>query len=145
MILLPISNLPEENTQFLENPWHREICQMTLDHYQRVGYAPPWIGYMVMQDGEIVGTGGFKGRPINGSVEIAYGTEEAHQKKGVGTAICSELVLIAQHADPGLEITACTLPENNFSTRILEKNRFEFVGTIQDPEDGEVWKWVYKG
>jgi hypothetical protein len=42
-------------------------------------------------------------------------------------------------------ITARTLPEENHSTKILRKNSFTFVGSVMDPEDGEVWEWMYNG
>jgi RimJ/RimL family protein N-acetyltransferase len=145
MKLVPILNSPEENHELLAHPWAGEMVEMTLAFYQKIGFRQPWIGYLAMQDGEVVGTGGFKGAPSAGSVELAYATRDEFRKKGIGTAICKELVGLAIQADPDLEIMACTLPEHNFSTRILEKNHFEFAGTIIDPEDGEVWKWVYRG
>jgi hypothetical protein len=43
-----------------------------------------------------------------------------------------------------VKITARTLPQRNFSTKILEKNEFEFAGIVNDPEDGDVWEWVYQ-
>ncbi len=35
------------------------------------------------------------------------------------------------------------IEENNFSTRILQKNGFIFSATVNDPEDGDVWEWIY--
>jgi len=46
--------------------------------------------------------------------------------------------------DRSVRITARTLPEKNYSTRILEKNNFVLLGFVTDPEDGEVWEWEYK-
>ena len=63
----------------------------------------------------------------------------------MGTRICRKLVEIGLAADPSVKIIARTLPEANFSTRILEKNDFIFIGMVNDPEDGEVWEWEYKG
>lgn len=144
MELLPIFRLVEENPQFMADPSAAPICQMMEDYYQKIGFNPPWIGYFSFENGELTGTGGFKGPPVNGTVEIAYGTFEPFRQKGVGAGICRELVLLALKTDPDVRITARTLPENNFSTKILEKNGFEFSGTVQDPEDGEVWEWVFK-
>ena len=144
MELLPIFRRVEENPQFMTNPSAAAICLMMEDYYQKIGFNPPWIGYFSLENGELTGTGGFKGRPVNGAVEIAYGTFEPFRQKGVGSCICRELVLIALKADASLSITARTLPESNFSTKILEKSGFEISGTVQDPDDGEVWEWVYK-
>jgi hypothetical protein len=53
------------------------------------------------------------------------------------------LVELSRETDPSIKITARTLPEKNFSARILEKNNFIFVGRVCDPDDGEVWEWVF--
>jgi [ribosomal protein S5]-alanine N-acetyltransferase len=117
---------------------------MTIDFYKKVGFAPPWICYYVAKDGNIVGSAGIKGKPVNGTIEIAYGTVEQYRRQGIGTEICRLLVGLSLKTDPDVRITARTLPQNNFSTRILEKNNFEFIGIVDDPEDGEVWEWLYK-
>jgi RimJ/RimL family protein N-acetyltransferase len=145
MKLIPIKERLEENIKFNRNPLCQEILQMTIDFYGKVGFTPPWIGYFAEENGELVGTGGFKGRPVNGTVEIAYGTFEKYRNQGIGTRICRKLVELSLKRDPYIRIKARTLPEKNFSTRILEKNNFIFNGTTDDPEDGEVWEWVFEG
>jgi RimJ/RimL family protein N-acetyltransferase len=117
---------------------------MSVDFYKRVGFEPPWICYYASEDGEPVGNAAYKGPPKDGMVEIAYGTFEDLRGRGIGTRICSELVKVALEADPSVRITARTLPEPNHSTRILEKNGFKLLGTVDDPEDGEVWEWEYQ-
>jgi RimJ/RimL family protein N-acetyltransferase len=144
MELLPIKEKAEENEEFINNPLCGESIYMTLNFYKKVGFVPPWIGYYAKQDGDLVGAAGFKGPPINGMVEIAYGVFEKHQKQGVGTAICKQLVELSLKTDSSVKITARTLPEKNYSTRILEKNDFFFNGIVNDPEDGDVWEWVFK-
>jgi len=143
MKLIPIKGGADHFLDLSNAPMFFEIVKMTFDFYKRVGFTEPWIGYFAKKNGDFVGTGGFKGKPVNGTIEIAYGTFDAFQNKGVGSEICRLLVEIAQSTDPTLKITARTLPEENFSTKILKKNRFIFSGTVQDPEDGEVWEWVY--
>ena len=144
MKLLPIKKNLEENSAFAHNPLCTESLNMCIEFYKRIGYSPPWICYYAEEDGELVGSGAFKGRPVNNTVEIAYGTFENHQKKGIGTSICKQLVELSLATDPGVRITARTLPENSFSTRILEKNSFILLGIVNDPEDGNVWEWEYK-
>jgi ribosomal-protein-alanine N-acetyltransferase len=143
MELLPIQETLDQNEQFVNNPYCRETLHMTIDFYKKVGFTPPWIGYYVAQEGNIVGSAGFKGKPLNNTIEIAYGTLENYRNQGIGTEICKLLVDLSLRTDPAIRITARTLPTKNFSTRILEKNSFEFIGTVEDPEDGEVWEWVY--
>lgn len=141
MEILPIT---EKNSEFIDNPLCREILFMTLDFYKITGFVPPWIGYFVRENGDLVGSGAFKGQPINGIVEIAYGTFEKYRNQGIGAAICNALVNLSLQTDPTVKIRARTLPEKNFSTRILQKNNFHLLGTVIDLEDGEVWEWEYK-
>ena len=143
MDLIAIQEHIEDNKEFIDNPLCQEGIYMTIDFFKRVGYKEPWIGYIAMQNGDVVGSGAFKGPPKNGIVEIAYGTFEPFRQKGIGTEICKLLVELSLKTDPSVTITARTLPQNNFSTRILQKNGFIFSGRVNDPEDGDVWEWVY--
>ena len=142
--LIAIGPTLDDNTEFSTNPLSREILEMTIGFFNKVGYVPPWIGYFVKQDDELVGSAAFKGPPANGAVEIAYGTWEPYRQKGIGSSICRLLVDLALKADTAIRITARTLPEENFSTRILRKNGFNLVGIVIDPEDGEVWEWEFE-
>ena len=144
MRLIPIQERFEENERFTKNPLCRQTIEVTIDFYKKVGFVPPWIGYYVEENSNLVGSAGFKGPPVNGTVEIAYGTFDEYRKQGIGTAICKKLVELSIKTDPSIKITATTFQKENFSTRILEKNNFVCVGTVNDVEDGEVWQWVYK-
>lgn len=143
MELIAINETFEENADFASNPLYNEMIQTTMDFYKKVGFVPPWIGYLVKQNTEVIGAAGFKGAPQNGTVEIAYGTFDPYKQKGFGTAICKLLVDLSLKTDPSVKITARTFSEENFSTRILVKNNFSCIGTVYDPEDGEVWEWLY--
>jgi len=143
MELIPINEKLEDNEEFVNNPLCQESLYMTIDFFKRVGYKAPWISYYAHEGGKLLGCAAFKGAPQDGSVEIAYGTFEPYRRKGVGTEICKLLVELSLKTDPRVTITARTLPETNFSTRILEKNGFVFSGVVNDPEDGEVWEWVF--
>ena len=144
MELIPVKETLSQNGEFISNPLCLESIYITIDFYKKVGFIQPWIGYYARQNGVLVGVAGFKGQPINGIVEIAYGTFEKYRKQGIGTSICKQLVDLSLETDPSIKITARTLPEKNFSTRILEKNNFTLLGSVNDPEDGEVWEWVFK-
>ena len=144
MTLLPIKQTLEENEAFANNPLCKESLAMCIDFYKRVGFTPPWICYYVEENDELVGSAAFKEQPIYNTVEISYGTMENHRQKGIGTRICKQLVELSLATDPSVRITARTLPEKNYSTRILERNNFILLGFLTDPEDGEVWEWEYK-
>jgi [ribosomal protein S5]-alanine N-acetyltransferase len=143
MRLIPVKEHAEENPEFIADPRCQESVYMSIDFYKRVGFDPPWICYYAYLDDQLVGCAGYKGKPIGGRVEIAYGTFEICRNQGIGTKICRELVELSLETDPSVIITARTLPENNYSTRILRKNGFLFSGVVLDPEDGEVWEWIY--
>jgi ribosomal-protein-alanine N-acetyltransferase len=144
MDFLPIKRTLEENKEFAANPDCDETLQACIDFYKRVGYNPPWICYYAQKDGVLVGSAAFKGQPVDNKVEIAYGVFPQFRKKGVGSEICKGLVEMGLKASPKVQITARTLPEKNYSTRILFKNSFYFNKTVIDPEDGEVWEWEYR-
>jgi RimJ/RimL family protein N-acetyltransferase len=142
--LIPVLEFVEENSLFTNNPLCRDSIYMSIDFYKKVGFTPPWICYYVTENKDLVGCAGFKGKPVDGTVEIAYGTFEKCRNQGIGAKICKTLVNLSLATDSSIRITARTLPENNYSTRILRKNNFYFLGNVFDPEDGEVWEWEYK-
>jgi ribosomal-protein-alanine N-acetyltransferase len=144
MKLLPIQKLLEDNPDFISHPDCKESLQLSIAFYKKKGYFPPWIGYYVQQDGKLIGSAGFKGAPQDGQVLISYGTFPQFQNQGLGTRICQELVRLALEADPTLKVRARTLPEKNYSTKILRKNGFELFGTSWDEEEGQVWEWEYR-
>ena len=119
----------------------RSACEMSAVWYPKVGYMPPWIGYLSVLEGSVVGGGGFKEPPQDGRVEIAYFTAPGFEGRGHATETARVLVTIARETDPALLIAAQTLPEENASTRILRKLGFRLQGSVQHPQDGEVWEW----
>ena len=44
------------------------------DLYRRVGFTPPWVSYVAVNDDRAVGGGAFVGPPRDNRVEIAYFT-----------------------------------------------------------------------
>jgi RimJ/RimL family protein N-acetyltransferase len=122
----------------------RSACEMSAVWYPRVGYVPPWIGYLSIIEGSVVGGGGFKEPPQDGRVEIAYFTAPEFEGRGHATQTARALIAIAQQADPALLIAAQTLPEENASTTILRKLGFRLHGSVQHPEDGEIWEWRFE-
>ena len=144
MELLPIKEHLHENEQFAANPDCNDSLGMCIDFYKRAGYNPPWICYYVQLDGQVVAAAAFKGKPVDNKIEIAYGTFPQHQNKGVGTKIADTLVKLALKTDPLVRVTAQTLKEENYSTKILRKNNFVIIGTAIDEDEGEVWEWEYQ-
>jgi len=118
-----------------------EVVEAMTRLYRAVGYEPPWIGYLAIENGTCAGTCGFKSPPQNNRVEIAYFTFPGHESRGVATRMASELIRLALEKMPAATVAAQTLPEENASTSVLKKLRFRLVGTVEHPEDGLVWEW----
>ncbi len=89
----------------------------------------------------MVGVCSFKSSPQDGAVEIAYFTFPEHEGRGVGAQMAATLVEIARREPGWRELMAHTQPQANPSTRILERLGLARAGTIEDPEDGAVWRW----
>ena len=108
----------------------------------------PWADWWALADDDSIigesirGLGGFKAPPdANGVVEIGYGAFPLCEGQGVATAIAAGLMAIAREAGAQMVI-AHTLMAENASTTVLRRNGFAFVGTVVEPEDGEVWRWL---
>jgi RimJ/RimL family protein N-acetyltransferase len=119
----------------------REVLRATAGMYQTLGFEEPWIGYLALSDGLVVGTCGFKGPPTDGRVEIAYYTFPGFEGRGFATAMAARLVAVAQEHESRPTVAAQTLPHRDASHGVLEKLGFQHVDTIQHPEDGTVWEW----
>ena len=122
-------------------PAARDVLDGTVNLYQTTGFKPPWIGYLADRDGDVVGACAFKAPPENGSVEIAYMSFPEFEGRGIATEMARQLVEIARQAQPGLTVTAQTLPQENASTAILRRQGFTLEGEIEHPEDGRLWQW----
>ena len=145
MELVPVKEHLEENKVFTDDPACRDSVAMLVDFYKRIGFNPPWICYCAQLEGQLVGCAGYKGKPVDNRIEIAYGVFPEYMNKGIGTRIAKTLVDLARETERSLTITARTLAEESFSTRILRKNHFKFTGAVVDEEDGELWEWKYDG
>lgn len=122
-------------------PVASEVLQAAAALYEAVGFEEPWICYLAMADGVVVGTCGFKGPPSDGRVEIAYFTFPDFEGRGIATAMAAQLLAIVKAHQPQPMAVAQTLPQRDASHRILEKLGFRHTETIQHPEDGTVWEW----
>jgi ribosomal-protein-alanine N-acetyltransferase len=119
----------------------RGVLKSVADLYETAGFVPPWICYLAVTNGRIVGTCGFTAAPNQGRVEIAYFTFPDYEGKGVATQMARQLILMARQADGSVALTAQTLPNRNPSHRVLEKLGFTCIGSLEHPEDGTVLQW----
>jgi RimJ/RimL family protein N-acetyltransferase len=119
----------------------QQVNTQMIDFYAGAGFHEPWIAYVSMHEGEVVGGGAFKSSPYNGQVEIAYYTLPEFENQGMATATAQALIDLAIQADEELKIVAQTLPEKNASNHLLQKLGFTFYDVVEHPEDGIVWEW----
>jgi RimJ/RimL family protein N-acetyltransferase len=93
--------------------------------------------YIILPEGDsrkAIGNVGFKGMPdTTGTVEIGYSIMESHQRNGYAPEAVAVIVDWA-FSQPGVKrVIAETLPELVASQRVLEKNRFQFIGEGSEP------------
>ncbi|MGL6074866.1 MAG: GNAT family N-acetyltransferase [Fimbriiglobus sp.] len=95
-----------------------------------------------LREGVPVGVVAFKGPPDNsGTVEIAYGIDEEHQRQGYATEAATALVAYALANRRVFRVRAHTKADNPASIRVLERCGFAPLGEVMDPEDGLVLRW----
>ena len=141
---IPILTDRQQMAPYLNDEFVRMVIDTYEVFYPKVGYYPPWIGYLAIYDGTVVGVGGYKGPPVKRTVEIAYGSIPKYEGQGVSTQTCRYLTRLALTHAPDIRVIARTLMSESASTSILRKNGFVYVGIVDDPEDGDVWEWEFK-
>jgi len=139
---------PEEVRAGIEIMDAADKAQLSADWLRRLQASnspDPWVhGFSMVQldTGITVGQCGFKGPPdADGMVEIAYGVASDHERKGYATEAARALVAYALSIDQVKLVRAHTLPASSASKRVLAKCGFQFVGEINDPDDGLVWRF----
>jgi len=124
-------------------PLNDEASQRwTLDMLAHDPDAAGWLlWYFVLDESgvarQLIGNGGFKGKPHNGVCEIGYSVLPAHQQRGYATEAAAALVAWAfTHAEVE-RVIAETLPELTASIRVMDKCGMQFIGE-GNPEQAEV-------
>ncbi len=121
--------------------------EVSPDWVARVRMTPPgdvWALSFGVADGATGGEVGvctFKGPPdADGVVEVAYGIDADHQRKGYASEATAALVAFA--FGRGVRVVrGHTKPDNVASIRVLEKCGFRPLGLVIDPDDGEVLRF----
>jgi RimJ/RimL family protein N-acetyltransferase len=140
LVMCDDAGQPMEALGALSDPL-KDSCQQTAQLFRRIGYRPPWVGYVAFAGSTGVGGGAFIGAPRERRVEIAYFTLPEHERNGYATATARSLLSIAREADPTVTVIAKTLPEENASTHILRRHGFQFAGDTHDDDVGLAWLW----
>lgn len=89
----------------------------------------------------LVGWGGFKGPPRDGTVELGYEIAESCRRRGYATAAARAMVAEAFADERVTAVIAHTLPERNPSNHLLERLGFTFDGEVRD---GDELTWRFR-
>lgn len=109
---------------------------------QRPEEADWWMYFFVDETlPAVVGSGGFKGAPVEGSVEIGYEVAPRFRGRNYATRAAELLVRRAFEAADVQVVAAHTLAQDGPSARVLAKVGFTRTATVEDPEVGAVWRW----
>jgi len=117
----------------------------TLERLQMNPKSTQWWTYLCIDEGSntLIGSGGYKGPPDNGMVEIGYGIAPEWRNRGYATEFACALLRHAFDTGDISRIQAHTMAEENASVHVLKKCGFTRVATLLENEEGAIWKWLY--
>jgi RimJ/RimL family protein N-acetyltransferase len=88
-----------------------------------------WLWYFIdARERALIGQGGFKGPPQDGTIEVGYSIVEAFQRRGFATEAVGALIEWA-FAQTGVDrVVAHTYRHLHASIRVMEKNGLIYLG-----------------
>jgi RimJ/RimL family protein N-acetyltransferase len=100
----------------------------------------PWsASWLILVDGRVAGTIGFKGAPVNHELEVGYGVVPSLQGRGAATQALGQLLELIKD----YPVTAETASWNVASQRVVQKNGFTEIARRTTLEDGELIVWRF--
>ncbi len=132
-------SIPGDWTEFGQAPF-----KYALERIQKQGSDARWWSWLpiLVSENKLIGNCGYKGAPKKGIVEIGYEIAKDYRGRGYATEIAGGLIRNAFKDEAVQEVIAHTLAVENASVKVLRKYGFTFTEQINDPEDGQIWKWV---
>jgi len=106
-----------------------------------IWFAP--FAFIQANPTQAAGTGGFKGYPASGRIEIGYGVAEACRSRGIATAAVKALCVLALRESGVTEVYAESAADNRASRRVLEKAMFHQIDDGETDRDGRVHRWIF--
>lgn len=96
----------------------------------------------VYQSDQAVAAGGFKGRPVKGTVELGYRTHTDWRRQGHATALVRWLCAVAN--EQGLSrVVAVTAPGNLASQSVLARTGFVHTGDLLSDSQQWLQRWQH--
>lgn len=130
--------VPSPWTEFGIDPFRYTAKQIYDDPKSAVWWS--WLP-VFRDEKTLIGNCGYKGLPDQGYVEIGYEVAESRRRQGFATEIAQALIQRAFSFPEVQCVVAHTLAEENASVRVLRTCGFVFIRAIEDPHDGEIWRW----
>ncbi|WP_303311333.1 GNAT family N-acetyltransferase [Hymenobacter sp. BT730] len=120
-----------------------EVVPMAAQFLEEHPEAAEWWLYFFIhpESQHLLGVGGFKGAPNQGTVELGYSIAPHFRHQGYATEATWGMLRFAFAHPEVSQVLAHTLPAGNYSTQVLAKTGFTFQQALEDPEDGLVWQW----
>ncbi len=145
LLLQNPSDFEQSTGYHLEEAWSQfgtEPLQYSLNQFKDPSQINWWTYLPVLKtQALIIGSGGYKGKPENGIVEIGYEIAPSYRNQSFAKEFARGLIQHAFKFPQVSKVIAHTLAETNASGHILECCGFQFSHELLDPEDGLIWKW----
>ena len=123
--------------------WPPELLDVPALEWTLRWYANPdndpsfGLYWIVLREGAsfrtLVGAAGFKGAPMDGTVELGYGVVAEYQRRGYATETVRAFLTHAFSVPSVRRVIAETLPGLASSIAVLEKCGFRFIGDGSEP------------
>lgn len=140
---LPVSIPAEWADLWVDHPGALEYTLRGLQADPTLQTLGWWSYLFIDHDLTLVGMGGFRGHPDEaGMVELGYAIAAPYRSQGLATEAARAMTEFALRSPDVRRVQAHTLAVDNASNRLLKTIGFSYNGTLNDPDDGEVWQWV---
>ncbi len=121
-------------------PSEGDLAGLQLSRFEPDCHEPWSASWLIVVDGIIAGTIGFKGPPSpENTAEIGYGVVRSQWGRGVASSAVAQLLDIV--AGRSLDLYAETTVQNLASQAVLRKSGFAMVGERRDAHDGDLLVW----
>lgn len=119
-------------------PLTEDVQEVTALALEADPELPGWYSWYFVERASrlIVGQGGFKGKPVHGTVEIGYSLVPSSQGKGYATEAAGGLIQWVFDHPKVTRVVAETLPHLAQSIRVMVKNGMSFIA--EDKKQGIV-------
>jgi RimJ/RimL family protein N-acetyltransferase len=121
-------------------PSEGDLAGLQMSRFDADAHEPWSASWLIVVDGLIAGTIGFKGAPSpDNTAEIGYGVVRSQWGRGVASSALAQLLDIV--VGRSLDLYAETTVQNVASQAVLRKSGFEQVGERRDAHDGDLLVW----